>query len=87
MEKQTYEQTLFSIENRLMNMGRWEERMRRMEETYMTICKIDSQREFVVWLRKLKQGLCISLERWNGARDGREVQKGGDICILMADSC
>ena len=54
MEKQTYEQTLFSIENRLMNMGRWEERMRRMEETYMTICKIDSQREFVVWLRKLK---------------------------------
>ena len=54
MGKQTYEQTLFSIENRLMNMGRWEERMRRMEETYMTICKIDSQREFVVWLRKLK---------------------------------
>ena len=31
-------------------------------ETYITICKIDSQREFAVWLRKLKQGLCISLE-------------------------
>ena len=30
-------------------------------ETYITICKIDSQREFVVWLRKLKQGLCINL--------------------------
>ena len=25
-------------------------------ETYITICKIDSQREFAVWLRKLKQG-------------------------------
>ena len=26
-------------------------------ETYITMCKIDSQREFAVWLRKLKQGL------------------------------
>ena len=25
-------------------------------ETYITICKIDSQREFVVWLRKLNRG-------------------------------
>ena len=32
-------------------------------ETYTTISKIDSQREFAVWLRKLKQGLCINLER------------------------
>ena len=24
-------------------------------ETYITICKIDSQQEFAVWLRKLKQ--------------------------------
>ena len=56
-------------------------------ETYITICKIDSQQEFTVWLRKLKQGLCINLERWDGVGDGREVQKGGDICILMADSC
>jgi len=51
-------------------------------ETYITICKVDSQQEFAVWLRKLKQGLCISLERWDGEGDGREVQKGGDICIL-----
>ena len=35
-------------------------------ETYITICKIDSQWEFAVWLRKLKQGLCINLEGWNG---------------------
>ena len=31
-------------------------------ETYITICKIESQREFAVWLRKLKQRLCINLE-------------------------
>ena len=54
-------------------------------ETYITMCKIDSQQEFVVWLKKLKQGLCINLERWGGERDGREVQKGGDICIPVAD--
>ena len=30
-------------------------------ETYITICKIDSQREFVICLRKLNQGLCINL--------------------------
>ena len=54
-------------------------------ETYITIYKIDSQGE-LVWLRKLKQGLCISLEGWDGEGDGKEVQKGGDICIPMVDS-
>ena len=54
-------------------------------DTYINICKIDSQREFAVWLRKLKQGLCVNLEGLGG--DGREVQKGGDICVPMADSC
>ena len=56
-------------------------------ETYITICKIDSQWEFSVWLRKLKQWLCINLVGWDGEGDGREVQKGRDICILLADSC
>ena len=56
-------------------------------ETYITICKIVSQGEFAVWLRKFKQQLCINIEEWDGAGDGREVQKGGDICIPMADSC
>ena len=56
-------------------------------ETYFTIYKIDSQREFAAWLRKLKQRLCINLEGLDGEGDGREVQKGGDICISMADSC
>ena len=55
-------------------------------ETYITICKIDSQQEFAVWLRKLKQGLCINQRGVMGEGNGREVQKGGDICIPMADS-
>ena len=50
-------------------------------ETYITMCKIDSQREFAVCLRKLKQGLSITLEGWDVGGDGREVQKA------MADSC
>ena len=45
-------------------------------ETYITMCKIDSQWEFAVWFRKLKQRLSINLERFDGEGDGREVQKG-----------
>ena len=62
-------------------------------ETYITICKIDSQRESAVWLRKLTKGLGTNLEGWDGEGDGREVPKGGDIYIYiyiytpMADSC
>ena len=56
-------------------------------ETYITVYKMDSQQEFAAWLRKLKQGLCINLEEWDGEGDGREVQKGGNICIPMGDSC
>ena len=37
--------------------------------------------------QELKQWLCVSLEGWGGEGDRREVQKGGDICIPMADSC
>ena len=44
-------------------------------ETYILICKIDSQWEFSVCLKEFREG------------DGREVQKGGDICTPMADSC
>ena len=52
-------------------------------ETYITVCKIDSQWEYAVWIRKLKQGLCINLEGCDEEGDGREFQKGGDICIPM----
>ena len=55
-------------------------------ETYITTCKIDSQLEFAVWLKKLKQGLYIKLEGCDEERDGREVQNRGDICRPMSDS-
>ena len=36
--------------------------------------------------KKLKQGLYINLEVWNGEGDGSKVQRRGDICIPKADS-
>ena len=64
-----------------MDMGRGEERVRCMESVTwkLTICKTDSQQEFAVCLRKLKQGLCVNLEGW----ERREVQEGGDICLFQ----
>ena len=73
-----------------MDMGRGEERMRCMERVTWKLTLPYENRypmRISLWLRKLKQGLCINLEGWNGKGDGREVQKGGDICIPMADSC
>ena len=55
--------------------------------TYNTMCKIDSQWTFVVWLREFKQELCDGLEGWDGEGDGRDVQEGGDMGVPMADSC
>ena len=52
-------------------------------ETYITICKIYSQWEFAVWLRKLKQGLYNHLEGWDGEGDGRKFQKGGEYVYLI----
>ena len=42
--------------------------------TYITICKIDRQWEFALWLRKLKQGLCINLEGWD--EEGSSGRRG-----------
>ena len=47
------------IENRLMDMGSGEERVRCMERVtwkHITICKIDSQWEYAVCHRKLNRG-------------------------------
>ena len=52
-------------------------------ETYITTCKTDSQWEFVVCFWKLKQRLCINLERWGGEGDGEEVQEGGDVYLWL----
>ena len=56
-------------------------------KTYIIICKINSQWEFAVYLRELKQGLCTNLEGSDGEDDGRAVQEGGYMYIPMADSC
>ena len=56
-------------QKRYMDTGRGEERVRWMERgTWkLTICKIDRQWEFAVWLRKLKQGLYQPRGvRWGG---------------------
>ena len=37
--------------------------------------------------QETQTGFCINLEGWDGEGGGREVQKRGDICIPMADSC
>ena len=39
-------------------------------ETYITKCKIDSQRGFAVWFRKLKQG---SVSTWRGEMEEGEI--------------
>ena len=49
-------------------------------ETYITICKIDSQWEFVACLRKLKQGLCTNLEEWDG--EGGKFKREGIYAYL-----
>ena len=56
-------------------------------KTYITIYKTASQREFAVCLKKFKHELHINLEGCDEDGDGREFQKGGDICIPVADSC
>ena len=45
--------------------------------TYITICKIDSQWEFVVWLRELKQELFINLVR-DFILGGSKITADGD---------
>ena len=51
---------------------------------YITICKIDSQWEFVLWCMELKPN-ALWQPRGMGW-SGKEVQEGGDLCIPMADS-
>ena len=55
-------------------------------EIYNTICKVDSQWEYAIWLRELKQGLHDNLEGWDREGDGREFQEGGDMGVPVADS-
>ena len=56
-------------------------------KTYITICKI-ANGNLLYDSGNSKRG---SVSTWQGVgdgeRDGREVQKGGDICIPLVDSC
>ena len=73
-----------------MDMGKGEGRVRCIERVtwkHITVCKIDIQKEFAVWLRKLKEVFCLNLEEWDGEGYGREFQNGGYICIPMTNSC
>ena len=60
--------------------GRGEEEGKRYGEsnmeTYIIICKLDSQWEFAVWLRELKQRFCDNLEGWDGEGEGRREGHG-----------
>ena len=58
--------------------GEGEMRGKSNTETYITICKTGSQWAFAVWLRKLKQGLCINLEGWGwgGIPEGGSKGRG-----------
>ena len=73
-----------------MDMGREEERVRCMERVTWKLTlpyvKQIANRNLPYGSGKSKE-LCINLEEWGGEGDGREVQKGGDICIPMAASC
>ena len=51
-------------------------------EIYVTICKIDSQWEFAVWLRKLKQGLCTNLEERDRTEMGGRFKRAGTFAYL-----
>ena len=56
-------------------------------KTYITICKITNG-NLLYDSGNSKRG---SVSTWKGVgdgeRDGREVQKEGDICIPLVDSC
>ena len=78
------------VENRLMDMGRGEERVRYMERVTWTLT--------LPYVKQIANRICCRAEEtqtgtlyqlrgWDGAGDGKEVQKGRDICIPMADSC
>ena len=48
-------------------------------ETYITICKIDSQREFAYGSGNSNRG-SVSTLRSEMGREGSKFQKGRDIC-------
>ena len=54
---------------------------------FNAIYKIDSQWEFAVWPRELKEGPCNNPEGWHGEGDEREFQEEGALGVPMVDTC
>ena len=73
------------LQNRQSGRGEGEIYGKSNKAIYITIYN-DSQGNLLYGSGNSNRG-SINLEGWNGARDGREVQKGGDMCIPMAGSC
>ena len=55
-------------------------------ETYITVCKIDSNENLLYGSGNSNRGP-VSIKRGGWGGRWGEVQKGGNICIPMADSC
>ena len=56
---------------------------------HITTCELESQWELAARRREPKAGALDNLKGWeeDTPKEGREVQEGGDICMLMANSC
>ena len=79
------------IESRLKDMGQGEERVRCMEritwKLILPYVKEIANGNLLYVSGNSNMGFCINLEGWDGKGDRRESQKGGDIGVVMADSC
>ena len=71
-------------EYRFMDMGRGEERVRCMERVTWKFT-LPCIKQIANW--NFLYGSGNSNKGLDGLEDRREVQKEGDICIPMADSC
>ena len=77
-------------ENTLMDMERGEERVRFMERVTwkLTLPYVNRQPMGICCMAQETQtGALYQSKGWDGEGDGREFQKGGDVCVSMGDSC
>ena len=56
-----------------------------MAETYTLPCVKQGTKGKLLCSTRAHLVLCDSLEGWDGAAGGREVQGGGDMCVPMVD--
>ena len=79
MEKQTQRRDLWTRERGGEGEMYGESNM----ETYITICKIDSQEEFA----QIQMSQATQTRGWDEEGDGKEIQEGEDMSTPVADSC